>query len=121
VAAWLNQHIFRVVTQSPETRSFVFFLLKHLKPVFIATAKNKQTTGLGHVTIQDLKRLKIVYPSIEVLKAFADIASPILDRMQCNLEQIALLGSLRDDLFPRLISGKLRVGEISETVEALAS
>jgi len=120
-AAWLNQHIFRVVTQSPETRTFVFFLLKHLKPVFIATAKDKQTTGLGHVTIQDLKRLKIVYPSIEVLRAFAAIATPILDRLQRNLEQIALLSSLRDELLPKLISGKLRVGEISESVEALAS
>jgi type I restriction enzyme S subunit len=92
-----------------------------LKPIFISTARNKQTTGLGHVTVQDLKRLKIVYPSIEVLRAFADIATPILDRLQHNLEQIALLSSLRDELLPRLISGKLRVGEISETVEALVS
>jgi len=120
-AAWLNQHIFKVVTQSPETRTFVFFLLKHLKPVFIATAKNKQTIGLGHVTVQDLKRLKIVYPSIEVLRAFAAVATPILDRLHHNLEQIALLSSLRNELLPKLISGKLRVVEISETVEALAS
>lgn len=119
-AAWLNQHIFRVVTQLREKRTFVFFLLKHLKPVFIATAKNKQTTGLGHVTVQDLKRLRIVYPSTEVLQAFAAIATPILDRLQHNLEQIALLSNLRDELLPKLTSGKLRVDEISETLEALA-
>lgn len=108
---WLNQHIFKVVTESAEMRTFTFFLLKHLKPIFVATAKDKQTTGLGHVTVQDLKRLKAVYPDQRVLKAFSEVATPLLSRIQKNMGQIADLNKIRDLLLPKLISGELRVSD----------
>jgi type I restriction enzyme, S subunit len=111
---WLNQHIFKVVTDSAEMRTFTFFLLKHLKPIFVATAKDKQTTGLGHVTVQDLKRLKAVYPDQRVLKAFAEVATPLLGRIQKNMEQIADLNKIRDSLLPKLISGELRVSDAAD-------
>jgi len=53
--AWLNQHIFRVLPNAPEERSFLLRLLKFLRPVFAEMARNKQTTGLGHVTVADLR------------------------------------------------------------------
>jgi type I restriction enzyme S subunit len=111
---WLNQHIFKVVTDSAEMRTFTFFLLKHLKPIFVATAKDKQTTGLGHVTVQDLKRLKAVYPDQRVLKAFSEVATPLLGRIQKNMEQIADLNKIRDSLLPKLISGELRVSDAAD-------
>ena len=54
--AILNQHTFRVVSKY-DAPAFTFFLLKYLKPQFTHIASNKQTTGLGHVTVSDLKRL----------------------------------------------------------------
>lgn len=114
---WLNQHIFKVVTDSAEMRTFTFFLLKHLKPIFVATAKDKQTTGLGHVTVQDLKRLKAVYPDQKVLKAFSEVATPLLGRIQKNMEQIADLNKIRDSLLPKLISGELRVSDAAPSIK----
>ncbi len=52
---WLNQHIFKVTSGEALSDGFLFFLLKWLKPRFAEIARNKQTTGLGHVTVQDLK------------------------------------------------------------------
>ena len=60
---WLNQHIFKVIPKPFVDRYFLYYLLKSLKATFTAIASNKQTTGLGHVTIRDLKNLNIILPS----------------------------------------------------------
>jgi type I restriction enzyme, S subunit len=115
-AAWLNQHIFRVLPHSNQERSFVFMTLRYLKPVFAEIARNKQTTGLGHVTIADLKRLKIVTPPSTILDKWNAVVTPILDQafiMDCRSK---ILSHLRDTLLPRLISGQLipnKVGEMA--------
>ena len=60
---WLNQHIFKVTpNESLVDRTFFFFLMKALKPIFSAIATNKQTTGLGHITVADMKRIKVAIP-----------------------------------------------------------
>lgn len=53
---WLNQHIFKIKTKDNVFYKYFFYILKYLKPNFKAIAVNKQTTGLGHVTINDLKK-----------------------------------------------------------------
>lgn len=58
---WLNQHIFKVIPKNVNPRYF-YFLLKSLKPEFQRIASNKQTTGLGHVTVADLKHLQVYVP-----------------------------------------------------------
>jgi len=109
--AWLNQHIFRVLPHSKTERAFVLQMLRHLRPVFAELARNKQTTGLGHVTISDMKRLLAVKPSAEVIAAFDGCAGPIQSRMFANQQQAHTLATLRDTLLPRLISGRLRLPE----------
>jgi len=108
-AAWLNQHVFRVVPRSDIERSFVLVLLKYLRPVFAEVARNKQTTGLGHVTIGDLKRMMCVKPSGSLLVAWNDRIGPILDRaFLANIENHTL-ADCRDSLLPKLLSGAIRV------------
>lgn len=50
-------------------------------------------------------------PSAAVLKAFADIADPLFERLVKNERQAQTLTQLRDTLLPRLISGQLRLPE----------
>ena len=66
-AAWLNQHIFRVIPHQESEKHFVFYLLKYLRPVFAEIARNKQTIGLGHFTARDMKRLMVVHPPKKLL------------------------------------------------------
>ena len=115
--AWLNQHIFRVVPAAPNTRAYVLQLLKFLRPVFAELARNKQTTGLGHVTVADLKRLQVAKPSAGLVEGFEDLVGPIQERSFTNERQALTLAALRDNLLPRLISGQLRLPE----AEALAA
>jgi type I restriction enzyme S subunit len=75
--AWLNQHIFKVNTESLEKKIFLYYLLRELKPVFISLAQGKQTTGLGHVTVTDMKKLYIPSCNDEVLSLFSESTSAL--------------------------------------------
>ena len=116
-AAWLNQHIFRVLSHQENEKHFVFYLLKYLRPVFAEIARNKQTTGLGHFTAQDMKWLMVVLPPEELLAKFNDLVGPIFNRWYGNLFESNSLASLRDTLIPKLISGELRVPDAEKLVE----
>ena len=115
--AWLNQHIFRVIPHATEERSFVLQMLKHLRPVFAELARNKQTTGLGHVTVADMKRLHVIRPDKAALDLFNEMAAPIHERVFENEKQAQTLATLRDTLLPRLISGQLRLPEVEAMIE----
>jgi len=59
-----------------------------------------------------------VIPSDDVLVAFSGVTKPVLERISQNSVISATLASLRDTLLPRLISGKLRLPEATEAIEA---
>lgn len=105
--AWLNQHIFRVVPRNSHEQSFVLSVLKYLKPVFANIARNKQTTGLGHVTAADMKRLLVVMPDDSILHTWAHVVRPLLDKIMQNDIEASGLVSVRDELLPCLLSGEL--------------
>ncbi|MDD4971052.1 MAG: restriction endonuclease subunit S [Paludibacter sp.] len=104
---WLNQHIFKINTKTKEQKVFVYFLLQHLKPQLIEIAKNKQTTGLGHVTIADMKRINIVMPSEKDINLLMGILIPLFDKSSNCMQQNMVLGEQRDTLLPQLLSGKI--------------
>ena len=82
---WLNQHIFKVTANEDlVTKDFLYYVLKFLKPHFTEIATNKQTTGLGHVTIADLKRMSLVVPLKEVQNQIVSILKAIDDKIEVN-------------------------------------
>jgi type I restriction enzyme S subunit len=107
--AWLNQHIFAVRSNGKRTQTFLYAMLKQLRGDFAEIARNKQTTGLGHVTQQDLIRLKITVPTEQVLRAFDEIVGPIHARFTNNLFENHNLAATRDFLLPKLMSGEVSV------------
>jgi len=122
---WLNQHIFKV---TPKTeiidKGFFFYLMKFLKPYFKKIATNKQTTGLGHVTISDLQRMSVALPPLPTQQKIAAILSSLDDKIELNnkintnLEQQA--GALFKNWFVDFepFGGKMpegwKVGKLSE-------
>ena len=125
---WLNQHIFKV---TPKTeiidKGFFFYLMKFLKPYFKKIATNKQTTGLGHVTISDLQRMSVALPPLPTQQKIAAILSSLDDKIELNnkintnLEQQA--GALFKNWFVDFepFGGKMpegwKVGKLSEIAE----
>ncbi len=105
----LNQHIFKVISATVAEKRFVYYLLQYLRPVLVETARNKQTTGLGHVTIADMKRLLVCMPSKAVLAAFDRNVAPIFDKAFTNTLESRTLATLRDTLLPKLLSGEISI------------
>lgn len=81
---YLNQHSFKVTPYEFINKYFLFYILKYLKPIFKKIASNKQTTGLGHITISDLRNLKIKIPTIEIQEKFLKIIKRIDDKIKLN-------------------------------------
>lgn len=107
--AWLNQHIFKVVTPRPEDRAYMFGLLRSLKPKLLAFARAKQTTGLGHVTLKDLKTLVVEYPPVMMRDAFDGLTAAYFAKIGACDDLRATLVTARDDLLLRLMSAQARL------------
>lgn len=108
--AILNQHTFHVISKY-EAPAFTFFLLKYLKPQFTHIASNKQTTGLGHVTVKDLKRLQLC-TNRQAIKDFNDLTMPIFEMIYSNCKESQELSKLRNALLPKLMSGEIDVSKL---------
>lgn len=114
---WLNQHIFKV---TPKTeiidKGFFFYLMKFLKPYFKKIATNKQTTGLGHVTISDLQRMSVTLPPLPTQQKIAAILSSLDDKIELNnkintnLEQQA--GALFKNWFTDCMNSNTKMSNI---------
>ena len=98
---WLNQHIFKVTPFGKVTKDYMFYVLKYLKPIFIEIAKNKQTTGLGHVTLTDLKNIMVRIPKKNEQYAIAATLSALDDKIELNNRINKTLEEMAQALFKR--------------------
>ena len=82
---YLNQHSFKI-TEKKEiiNKYFLYYILKYLNPLFQSIATDKQTTGLGHVTVADLKKIKVRVPTLQEQNKFLDIIKNIDDKIYTN-------------------------------------
>ena len=112
----LNQHIFRVILKDESERYFVYYQLKVLRSTFAEIARDKQTTGLGHFTLSDMKRMHVLLLSKALIRHFNIQVSAIFERWYGNLIDSQSLSRLRDTLLPKLLSGQLRIPEAEKLV-----
>ena len=108
--AILNQHIFKVIPKIEDGYAFTYLMLKYLKSTFTHIARNKQTTGLGHVTVKDLKELNIAV-NYDQVKEFNKLVEPMIDKIIENNNDIEYINIMRDSLLPKLMSGEISLSE----------
>jgi type I restriction enzyme S subunit len=104
----LNQHIFKV-TSDTHPRSFCYFVLLDYLHHFRMMADLRKTT-MGHITIDHLEQSQIAIPDDAVAEAFEVVTKPIIDRMVKSHEVNQELTQLRDWLLPMLMNGQVTVG-----------
>lgn len=95
---WLNQHIFKVDPTDVNAR-FFYYLLRYLRPTFAEIARNKQTTGLGHVTARDLKSLLVGVPPLRAQERIAAILGSLDDKIELNRRMNQTLEQMAQALF----------------------
>ncbi len=96
---WLNQHIFRVTPAENIEPGFFYYLLRYLRPNFIRIARNKQTTGLGHVTKRDLQTIEAAFPELPEQRAIAHILGTLDDKIELNRQMNRTLEAMAQALF----------------------
>ncbi|NCT67472.1 MAG: restriction endonuclease subunit S [Rhodanobacteraceae bacterium] len=112
----LNQHLFKVTSEAVP-KWFYYLATRHFLPGFREIAAHKATT-MGHIQRKHLTESRLALPPAAVIKGLSAVVGPILERRITNSLQARALATLRDTLLPRLISGKLRLPEARERMEA---
>ena len=84
---------------------------------FATLGKQTFTEYKGHWP--DLMRQKICVPNMMLDDRFSEIVTPLLLKMWCCMEENNPLGSIRDSLLPRLISGELKVKDAEKIASRL--
>ena len=67
-----------------------------------------------------LSNFPIVVPSSEVLEVFSELIGDLRSRVVTNSSEEQTLGTMRDTLLPKLVSGEVRIGEAVERLESAA-
>jgi type I restriction enzyme S subunit len=112
--AALNQHLFRVTSETMPRSIVLGWLLHHL-PSFQQIASDKATT-MGHIQRHHLGGAKCVCPPPRTLAAVAAHLEGLLERTIAAELQTRTLRRCRDTLLPKLISGELRVKDADRFV-----
>ena len=107
----LNQHLFKV-SSDMYPNWFVYFWTKHHLDRFIRIAKDKAVT-MGHIKRGDLGKAVVVIPEDAVMnKLNGEIAPLISECIERRIEN-RKLQSLRNSLLPKLMSGELKISDLT--------
>ena len=96
---WLNQHVFRVTPQDNVDINFLYYLLRYLNRNFVGIARNKQTTGLGHVTKRDLQQIEAAYPDLDEQRTITGVLGALDDKIEQNRRTAQALEWLAGAIF----------------------
>ena len=96
---WLNQHVFRVTPNDGVDVTFFYYLLRYLRPNFVGIARNKQTTGLGHVTKRDLTNIEAALPCLSEQRVIAHILGALDNKIELNRRMNETLEAMARALF----------------------
>ncbi|MBI5269924.1 MAG: restriction endonuclease subunit S [Burkholderiales bacterium] len=86
---------------------FLAYTIQLLQTYFESMAAG--STGQVELSRELISRTKVLVPASDLLKRFSEAAAPIRKQRRLLLDQNEKLSALRDQLLPRLISGKLRI------------
>ena len=102
----LNQHLFKVTSDSYPKWFFYFWCKRHLDE-FISKAASHATT-MGHIKREDLDTAMALIPAPAELQEMSKKMQPVFDKTITNNIQIRTLTQLRDTLLPKLMSGEVK-------------
>ena len=121
VAIWcggrgaLNQHLFKVTSQSHPKWFYYLWTLHHLAD-FRLIAADKATT-MGHIQRKHLTAAKVVVPNVGCIDGMTRTMESLLQQSVRTSKESRTLAALRDTLLPKLLSGEIRIPEAEQTIK----
>ena len=107
----LNQHLF-VVKPKDYPHWFAYQWTKHHLDNFIHIAKDKAVT-MGHIKRGELDKAKVVVPDGTSMATIDSMMKPLHSQIIANRIESRRISELRNTLLPRLMSGEIKVGDVT--------
>ena len=98
----LNQHLFKVTSQTYE-KWFYYLWTKHHLDKFIFLAADKATT-MGHIKREELDKAEVVIPDDKTYQNLTSVIKPFIDEIINNRIENRKLSQIRDGLLPKLMN-----------------
>ena len=112
----INQSCYALSPKNRQDVYWVYFQTRNL----VSTLKQMAHGGVFDTITRDTFRgVKVIVPPNAIFDAFSAAAKPLFNAIECNGRLMLSLTELRDHLLPRLISGKLSIGEAEKAVADL--
>ena len=105
--AYLNQRV--VMLNSKEDNFCNYLLFMSIRPQIRYWEQVIAGTTVAHLGDKHLRRIKVLVPTMDILKKANNLLTEIMEKVNNLLQQNTLLARQRDLLLPRLMSGKLEV------------
>jgi len=83
----------------------------------LLTKHTIQGATVNRIALKEFPSYPVLVPPLPLQMAFHEVASSVWAKIQRNQAQAQTLAALRDALLPRLISGQLRLPEVSASLE----
>ncbi|WP_288303951.1 restriction endonuclease subunit S [Treponema succinifaciens] len=103
----LNQHLFKVTSQTYE-KWFYYLWTKHHLDRFIFLAADKATT-MGHIKREELDKAEVIIPDDTTYQNLTSVIKPFIDEIINNRIENRKLSQIRDGLLPKLMNGEIEV------------
>jgi type I restriction enzyme, S subunit len=111
-----------IVVVTPQEKNMFGFVLGNISSDVFVEFTNAGSTGtkMPRTSWDEMARYPIVIPSSSVASAFTEQIRPLVSHMFVSIHQSRTLKLIRDNLLPRLISGRLRVSDTESLLGSYA-
>ena len=104
---WVNNHA-HIITGKlgfSVEMLYLLFSLTNVKSIVTGAVQQK-------ISQQNLKKISVIIPTINILKLFDNIIQPIFAQIRNIQNENILLKQIKDTLLPKLMSGEIDISEI---------
>jgi type I restriction enzyme S subunit len=106
----LSQRLFALRSNKIITSEYLYYYLFSINGQALLKARASGSTVEG-IRQSELRMIEVIIPEKEILQKASDIFKSAFNKIFTNEEQIQVLMQTRDNLLPKLISGKIRVND----------
>ena len=109
----INSHAYLVRTDNTCSQAYLYFWMD--SPMIKSTIRNSNTNAAQPgINMGDVRGFPFLIPSDKILEKFDEIGVPIVSEIFHLAKKNQRLKETRDLLLPKLISGKIDVGELHQ-------
>ena len=114
---YVNQSVIALTAGRNLSDAFLYFDLERRYDELRRISDSQSSRG--SLTTRLVGALPAIVPDLRVMRAFEDLVTPTLRRIEVGLRESETLASLRVTLLPKLLSGEVRLAKHRFAAEAV--